>query len=155
MSQGQTLARAPAVRAVKNVPRGKAVMPGGWLGCVVRGACFGAMSVALVQAPAALSLRLAGVGASEVVWRTTCAPKSSASCLAHLPFLRRMAGAGAFEVALARHLRTETKRSISGRAKLGIEAFAEALLGFPKILAENSGHEAQECIIKLQVRQSP
>lgn len=59
-------------------------------------------------------------------------------------------GAGAFEVALAQHLRSETKRSVSGRAKLGIEAFAEALLGFPKILAENSGHEAQECIIKLQ-----
>lgn len=59
-------------------------------------------------------------------------------------------GAGAFEVALAHHLRTVTKRSVPGRAKLGIEAFAEALLGFPKILAENSGHEAQECIIKLQ-----
>lgn len=26
-----------------------------------------------------------------------------------------------------------------GRAKLGVEAFAEALLGFVKILAENSG----------------
>ena len=28
-----------------------------------------------------------------------------------------------------------------GRAKLGVEAFAEALLGFVKILAENSGYE--------------
>lgn len=62
------------------------------------------------------------------------------------------AGAGAFEVALAHHLRTETKRSVQGRAKLGIEAFAEAVLGFPKILAENSGHDPQECIIRLQVR---
>jgi len=28
---------------------------------------------------------------------------------------------------------------VQGRAKLGVEAFAEALLGFVKILAENSG----------------
>jgi chaperonin GroEL (HSP60 family) len=62
-----------------------------------------------------------------------------------------MAGAGAFEVALAHELRTKTKKLVSGRAKLGIEAFAEALMGFPKILAENSGHEGQEAMIKLQV----
>jgi chaperonin GroEL (HSP60 family) len=60
-------------------------------------------------------------------------------------------GAGAFEVACAAHLRSETKKTVSGRAKLGIEAFAEALLGFPKILAENSGHDPQEAIIKMQV----
>lgn len=32
------------------------------------------------------------------------------------------------------------------------QAFAEALLGLAKALAENSGHDAQETIIKLQVR---
>ena len=42
---------------------------------------------------------------------------------------------------------------MEGRAKLGIEAFAQALLGIPKILAENSGYDAQETIIKLQVMQ--
>jgi len=52
-------------------------------------------------------------------------------------------GAGAFEVAAAHHLRTVTKKLVQGRAKLGIEAFAEALMGFPKIIAENSGHDAQ------------
>lgn len=36
-----------------------------------------------------------------------------------------------------------TKKTIEGRAKLGIESFAEALMGFPKILAENSGYDAQ------------
>ena len=35
--------------------------------------------------------------------------------------------------------------------KLGIDAFAEALLGMPKILAENSGFDAQDAIIALQV----
>ena len=41
------------------------------------------------------------------------------------------------------HLRQEVKSSVAGRAKLGVEAFAEALLGIPKILAENSGYDAQ------------
>jgi len=59
-------------------------------------------------------------------------------------------GAGAFEVAAAHHLRTVVKKTVEGRAKLGIEAFAEALLSFPKVLAENSGHDSQEAIIKLQ-----
>jgi T-complex protein 1 subunit zeta len=48
-------------------------------------------------------------------------------------------GAGAFEIAAAAHLRTTVKKQAQGRAKLGVEAFAEALLGFVKVLAENSG----------------
>lgn len=44
-----------------------------------------------------------------------------------------------------------TRKTVEGRAKLGIEAFAQALLGIPKILAENSGYDAQETIIQLQV----
>ncbi|KXZ49961.1 hypothetical protein GPECTOR_18g119 [Gonium pectorale] len=59
-------------------------------------------------------------------------------------------GAGAFEVAAAHHLRTVTRKSVAGRAKLGLEAFAEALLGLAKALADNSGHDSQEAIIKLQ-----
>lgn len=61
-----------------------------------------------------------------------------------------MPGAGAFEVACAAHLRGATKRAATGRAKLGVEAFAEALLAVPKILAENSGYDAQDVLIKLQ-----
>lgn len=34
-------------------------------------------------------------------------------------------GAGAFEVAAAHHLRTKTIKGVEGRAKLGVEAFAE------------------------------
>lgn len=34
-------------------------------------------------------------------------------------------GAGAFEVAAAHHLRTVTIKKVEGRAKLGVEAFAE------------------------------
>jgi chaperonin GroEL (HSP60 family) len=50
-----------------------------------------------------------------------------------------VAGAGAWELAAAAHLRSKVKKQAQGRAKLGVEAFAEALLGFVKILAENSG----------------
>ncbi|GMH32894.1 hypothetical protein BSKO_00728 [Bryopsis sp. KO-2023] len=61
-----------------------------------------------------------------------------------------MAGAGAFEIAAAHHLRTKVKGTVEGRVKLGIEAFAEALLGIPKILAENSGYDALDSIIGVQ-----
>lgn len=56
-----------------------------------------------------------------------------------------------WQVAAAHNLLENTRKTVEGRAKLGIEAFAQALLGIPKILAENSGYDAQETIIKLQV----
>uniref|UniRef100_A0A061RSB2 T-complex protein 1 subunit zeta n=1 Tax=Tetraselmis sp. GSL018 TaxID=582737 RepID=A0A061RSB2_9CHLO len=64
-------------------------------------------------------------------------------------------GAGAFEVAACHHLLTHTCKKAEGRAKLGVEAFAEALLGIPKVLAENAGYDAQESIINLKVRGVP
>ncbi|GFR52544.1 hypothetical protein Agub_g15119 [Astrephomene gubernaculifera] len=59
-------------------------------------------------------------------------------------------GGGAFEVAAAHHLRTVTRKTVSGRAKLGLDAFAEALTGLAKALAENSGHDPQEALLALQ-----
>lgn len=53
-------------------------------------------------------------------------------------------------MAAAHHLRTKTKASVTGRVKVGIEAFAEALEYAPRILAENSGYDAQDVIIRLQ-----
>ena len=47
-------------------------------------------------------------------------------------------GAGAFEVACCRHLR-EFKKTVKGRAKLGVQAMSDALLIIPKTLASNSG----------------
>ncbi len=55
------------------------------------------------------------------------------------------------QVAAANHLQEKVKKTVEGRAKLGIDAFAQALLGIPKTLAENSGYDAQEAVIKLQV----
>ena len=58
-------------------------------------------------------------------------------------------GAGSFETACAMHLREHTVKQCSGRVKLGVLAYAEALLIIPKTLAENSGFDVQESIIKL------
>lgn len=58
-------------------------------------------------------------------------------------------GAGAFEAALNVHLLEEVKKTVEGRAKRGVEAFAEAMLIIPKTLAENSGYDAQDICIAL------
>jgi T-complex protein 1 subunit zeta len=59
-------------------------------------------------------------------------------------------GAGAFEVAARQHLINEVKKTVQGRAQLGVEAFADALLVVPKTLAENSGLDTQDVIIALK-----
>jgi len=58
-------------------------------------------------------------------------------------------GAGALELAISEHMIAKMK-DIKGRARLGVAAFAEAMLIIPKTLALNSGFDAQECIVKLQ-----
>ncbi|KAL1810104.1 hypothetical protein ACET3Z_027094 [Daucus carota] len=58
-------------------------------------------------------------------------------------------GAGAFEVAARQHLLNDVKKTVQGRAQLGVEAFANALLVVPKTLAENSGLDTQDVIISL------
>jgi T-complex protein 1 subunit zeta len=59
-------------------------------------------------------------------------------------------GGGAWEVAAAAHLHAFANASVTGKAKLGVRAFADAMLIVPKVLAENSGFDVQETIIKLQ-----
>lgn len=58
-------------------------------------------------------------------------------------------GAGAFELAAAADL-MEYKKSVKGRAKLGVQAVADALLVIPKTLAQNSGFDVLDTLIKLQ-----
>jgi T-complex protein 1 subunit zeta len=61
-------------------------------------------------------------------------------------------GAGAFEVAAYRML-MRRKQAVQGRAKLGVEAFANAMLIVPKVLAENSGFDVQDSIIQIEEEQ--
>ena len=59
-------------------------------------------------------------------------------------------GAGSFEVACAAHLNGPVKKNAKGRAKMGVQAFAEALLIIPKTLAANGGYDVQDVTVALQ-----
>uniref|UniRef100_A0A2K6NMH7 Chaperonin containing TCP1 subunit 6B n=1 Tax=Rhinopithecus roxellana TaxID=61622 RepID=A0A2K6NMH7_RHIRO len=58
-------------------------------------------------------------------------------------------GANAVEVAMAEAL-IKYKPSVKGRAQLGVQAFADVLLIIPKVLAQNSGFDLQEILVKIQ-----
>ena len=58
-------------------------------------------------------------------------------------------GGGAFEI-VAHQALTQYKDQVKGRARLGVQAFAEALLIIPKAIAQNAGYDQQETIVKLQ-----
>ena len=61
-------------------------------------------------------------------------------------------GAGAFEVSCSGHLSGPVRKSAKGRVKMGIQAFADALLVIPKTLAQNGGFDVQDVVVALQVR---
>jgi hypothetical protein len=44
---------------------------------------------------------------------------------------------------------------VQGRAKLGVQAYAEALLVIPKTLASNAGHDPMDSVINVQVCLGP
>lgn len=58
-------------------------------------------------------------------------------------------GAGAFEVRAYNQLMTY-KDTVKGKVRLGIQAYAVALLVIPNTLAVNSGYDVQDTIVKLQ-----
>merc|ERR1712142_1226997 len=57
-------------------------------------------------------------------------------------------GAGAYEVATHIALK-KFLETVKGRARLGIQAYADGMMIIPKTLAQNSGFDAQESIVKL------
>jgi len=57
-------------------------------------------------------------------------------------------GAGAYEVATHIALK-KFLETVKGRARLGIQAYADGMMIIPKTLAQNSGYDAQESIVKL------
>ena len=62
-------------------------------------------------------------------------------------------GAGAFEIALSNHLSTKTKKGAKGRAKLDVQAYADAVFVIPKTLATNGGFDVQDAIVSLKEEQ--
>ncbi|KDQ57764.1 hypothetical protein JAAARDRAFT_156742 [Jaapia argillacea MUCL 33604] len=63
-------------------------------------------------------------------------------------------GAGAFEIACAAHLSGPVKKSAKGRVKMGVQAFADAMLIIPKTLAQNGGFDVQDVVVALQDEQA-
>jgi len=59
-------------------------------------------------------------------------------------------GAGSFEIAGWEHLMNYSKKEVSGKVKLGVQCFADALLIIPRTLAENSGFDAQDTLLMVQ-----
>ena len=59
-------------------------------------------------------------------------------------------GAGAFEVAAAAAVRERALPAATGRAKLGVTAFADALLVIPKTVAENAGHAGPDAVFAIE-----
>merc|ERR1711962_242603 len=57
-------------------------------------------------------------------------------------------GAGAYEIAAHMALKKYAE-TVKGRARLGIQAYADGLLVIPKVLAQNAGHDSQEVLVKL------
>ena len=57
-------------------------------------------------------------------------------------------GAGSFEVAVYQEL-LKFEQTVKGKARLGVRAFADAILIIPKTLATNAGYDPQDVIVKL------
>merc|ERR1712115_680238 len=57
-------------------------------------------------------------------------------------------GAGAYEVATHIALK-KFLETVKGRARLGIQAYADGMMNIPKTLAQNSGFDSQESMVKL------
>jgi len=62
-------------------------------------------------------------------------------------------GAGAFQIYAHAELGKYKNSEVVGRAKLGVQAFADALLVIPKTLAANSGFDPIDAIVTLQEEQ--
>ena len=59
-------------------------------------------------------------------------------------------GAAAFHTALSAHLREYMKKpEVKGKAKMGVAAFADAMLVIPKTLARNGGYDGQDVVINI------
>jgi T-complex protein 1 subunit zeta len=58
-------------------------------------------------------------------------------------------GAGAFEIFLHNKLMAFSD-TVAGKAKLGVQAFADSILIIPRVLAQNSGYDALDALLMMQ-----
>jgi hypothetical protein len=126
---------APSVTPFVNTCAERAAAPSSWT-CMQQLTCRRAALRGSDGGAPAGRARRAAHGAS----RQAARPPAYRTSILTLPTAQAPRAA---QVAAAHHLREVTRKEVAGRAKLGVAAFAEALLGVPKTLAENSGYDAQ------------
>ena len=85
--------------------------------------------------------------ATEPVWAAAFA----AALLNEAVTPQELAGGGAIEMELSKHLR-EHSRSIFGKDQLLINAYAKALEVIPRQLCENAGFDATDLLNKLRMK---
>jgi len=66
---------------------------------------------------------------------------------------RLVAGAGSVEVQLSRLLRDRARKTLAGKDRLVVTAFAEAMLVIPRTLVESSGRDSIDTLAEIEVRQ--
>jgi len=103
-----------------------------------------------VKAPKSVTLLIKGPNAHTIAQINDALRDGLRSVKNALEDGHLVPGAGAFEVACATHLSTIIKKSAKGRTKLGVQAFADAMLIIPKTLASNAGYDVQDTIVALQ-----
>jgi len=102
-----------------------------------------------VANPAACTIMVKG-SHSHVIAQIKDSLRDGLRCVVNaIEYPEMLPGAGAFEVGAWQHL-MEYQKEVKGRAKLGVQAYAEALLVIPKTLSENAGYDAPDTLIKLQ-----
>merc|ERR1712122_341825 len=57
-------------------------------------------------------------------------------------------GAGSYEVAVHMALK-KAMEAMKGRARLGMQAYADGMLVIPKVLAQNAGYDPQDVMVTL------
>ncbi|KAG8936818.1 T-complex protein 1 subunit zeta [Tulasnella sp. 418] len=107
-----------------------------------------------VKAPKSVTLLIKGPNAHTIAQINDALRDGLRSVKNALEDGHLIPGAGAFEIACAAHLSTEVKKAAKGRVKLGVQAFADAMLIIPKTLAVNGGFDTQDAIVALQDEQA-
>ena len=112
-----------------------------------------------VANPLSVTLLVKGPNAHTITQMKNALEDGLCACGLFDPTACMVPGAGAVEMAASIALH-KLKSSVAGRARLGVQAFADALLVIPKVLlrsvshiqvlANNSGFDAQETVVKLQ-----
>jgi T-complex protein 1 subunit zeta len=100
------------------------------------------------KTPKSVTLLLTGPNAHTIVQMNDAARDGLRSVKNAIEDEYLVPGAGSFHVALHRKL-MEYKDTVKGKAKLGIQAYADAMLIIPKVLAQNGGFDIQDSIVAL------